>query len=276
MSKGFVVLAQNNDVDDYLKMAYALAISLRNSQPTPVSISLITDKKVSKKIKSVFDQVLILPKDNAKQSSWKIENRTKIYGISPYDETIVLDVDMLVLTDISSYWDILKKYDLYFTSKVLTYRGEPITKDNYRRVFTTNNLPNLYTGMHYFKKSEFAENFYTLMEIITNNWQEFYSKFLTKNCPKNPSMDVTAALTAKILECSADITSSELTFVHMKPALQDWHVVPDEWTSAVGSYFNANGNLKIGNFLQEGVFHYTEKKFLSDDIVSQLEQLWKC
>ena len=276
MRKGFVVLAQNNDIDDYLRMAYALAISLRNSQPTPVSISLITDKKVSKKIKSVFDQVLILPIDSAKKSLWKIENRAKIYNISPYDETIVLDVDMLVLSDISSYWDTLKKYDLYFTSNVLTYRGEVITKDNYRRVFTNNNLPNLYTGLHYFKKSEVAKNFYNLMEIITDNWQEFYNKFLPKNCPKNPSMDVTAALAARILDCSTDITSDELSFIHMKPALQNWHVAPDEWTSAVGSYFNSTGNLKIGNFLQEGVFHYTEKKFLSDDIVSQLEQIWKC
>ena len=48
------------------------------------------------------------------------ENRTQFYDRSPYDETIVMDVDMLVATDLENYWKFLNKFDLYFTSNAFT------------------------------------------------------------------------------------------------------------------------------------------------------------
>ena len=47
--KGFVVLAQNNTTVDYIKQAYALALSIKNSQKEITKISLVTNDKVPKK-----------------------------------------------------------------------------------------------------------------------------------------------------------------------------------------------------------------------------------
>lgn len=279
MSKGFVVLAQNTETDDYVRMAYALALSLHSSQESAVKISLITNDPVSENIRSVFDQIIEIPwGDAAEDSSWKIENRWKIYHVSPYDENIVLDTDMLVLKDLAPYWKTFENYDIYFTGKVVTYRNELVTSDYYRKAFTANNLPNIYTGLHYFKKSDKAKEFYQWMELITNNWELFYGKYVSEYYPNRPSMDVTAALVAKILDCESLITnykSDPVDFVHMKLHLQHWKNLPDKWQHAVGTYFDNAGKLKIGNYQQNSVFHYTEKEFLTDDIVCKLENLWK-
>lgn len=278
MTRGVVLLAQNNSLHDYVKMAYALSLSLKISQNCDISVSLITNDKVPKKYLTVFDNIIPVPKDDsAINSSWKIENRSKIYQASPYEETIVLDTDMLVMCDISYYWDVFKDYDIYFTSKVFTYRGELITNDHYRRVFTNNNLSNLYTGLHYFKKSSKAEEFYNWMDFIINNWQEFYGSCFLRSCPKSPSMDVIAALTAKVLGCDKHVTNHKdtVSFVHMKPMLQGWKIPPDNWTDILDSSINDLGHLKVGNYRQDRIFHYTEKNFLNDDIVNQLEKLWK-
>ena len=97
MTKGYVVLAQNSKDDDYARMAYALALSIQNSQTEVKNVTLVTDiKKLPKKYKVVFDKIVDIPwLDNAAKSKWKIENKWKYIHASPYDETVILDADML-------------------------------------------------------------------------------------------------------------------------------------------------------------------------------------
>ena len=46
MSKGYIAIAQNNDRYDYLKMAYAMALSLKATQKVPVLLLLTKKDKV--------------------------------------------------------------------------------------------------------------------------------------------------------------------------------------------------------------------------------------
>jgi hypothetical protein len=43
LDKGYLILAQNNQNDDYLKMAYVLALSIKLTQPNINSVALVTD-----------------------------------------------------------------------------------------------------------------------------------------------------------------------------------------------------------------------------------------
>ena len=116
MSKGFLVLAQNSNNIDYVRQAYALALSIKLSQTTVSDISIITNDPVPEDYKSVFDQIIPIPWiDSSTQSRFKVENRWKVYHCSPYEETIVLDSDMLVLEDLTSYWEKLQKYSSRLT-----------------------------------------------------------------------------------------------------------------------------------------------------------------
>lgn len=278
MTKGFVVLAQNTNSIDYVQQAYALALSIKLTQPAVNQLAIITNDTVPAEYRAVFDQIIPIPwGDSSVDSRFKVENRWKIYHASPYESTVVLDTDMLVLNDLSSYWSTFDNYDVYYTSKVIDYRNKLITDDYYRKAFTANNLPSVYSGLHYFKKSQFAKEFYSWVELITNNWELFYGKFVKEHYPNRASMDITAALAARIMEAEFAFTNYKhdpVIFTHMKSKVQGWDSAGDSWMQSVAAYFDDDCNLKIGNFQQTGVFHYTEKFFLTDKIIKKLETKW--
>jgi len=181
MNRGFCLLAQNNKDTNYIRQAYALAKSLHRYNDGQ-KISLITNDNVPKEWQEPFDKIIPIPwTDSAEDSDWKIENRWKVYHASPYDETIVLEADMLILNDITHWWDELAKRELFFVSNVRTYRDELITNRYYRKTFDANKLPNLYSALHYFKKGDKAKEFYNLLEIIVNNWNCFTESMQKKN-----------------------------------------------------------------------------------------------
>ena len=264
MDKGIVVLAQNNETDNYVDQACLLAMSLCTHNPD-TKISIVTNDEVPNK--NLFDQIIPIPYgDHAETSEWKVENRWKLYHASPYNETIVMDTDMLVLQNIDVWWDFLSNYDIFFTNKVLNYRGTPADTQFYRRTFIDSNLPNLFSGFHYFKKCEFAQDFYAWLELVVNNWETFYEQqLMPQSRPQQVSIDVCASIVAKILDCEDEITNSISaipTFVHMKAHCQDWKEIEASWLDKVGFYISKDCNVKIGNFLQNGILHYTENSFL--------------
>ena len=265
MTKGIVLLAQNNETDDYVLQACLLAMSAKVHNK--VQISVITNDDVPQEYVDLFDQIIPIPfGDSAKDSEWKVENRWKTYHASPYDETIVMDTDMLVLQNIDVWWEFLSNYEIFYTNNVLTYKGETANTEYYRQTFIDNNLPNLFCGLHYFKKCDNAKEFYTWLELVVNNWQTFYEQHLVASSrPKHVSIDVCTAIVAKILDCESNITnkiSKFPSFTHMKPYCQGWVDVQVSWQAQVGVYMSKNTDLKIGNYVQSGILHYTEKDFV--------------
>lgn len=274
MSKGFVMLAQNSEYD-YVKQACLCAMSIHATN-ADANISLVTNDTVPDKYKHLFDNIIDIPWEEHKDIhlNHAVKERWKIYHASPYEETIVLDTDLLILQDISAWWNFFKNYEIYFPSTVTTYRGKIVTGDYYRRAFTANQLPNLYVALHYFKKSDRAHEFYKWIELVTNNWELFYGQFVKEHYPKHPSMDVTVAIVSKILNCETEITNSIVkypSFTHMKSYIQDWQHPAIKWQDRVGTYLTQDLKLTIGNHTQRGVFHYTEKDFVTEDILTRYE-----
>ena len=146
MSRGYIVIAQNNDTVDYLEQAYALALNLKLTQSTinnqqHVCRFPILKKQIKAKHKKVFDKIIDIPwQDDAADAEWKINNKWKYYYMSPYDETVILDTDMIFPTDVSYWWDIMAERDVWATTKVRTYRGEVVNSNFYRQWFVANNL----------------------------------------------------------------------------------------------------------------------------------------
>jgi len=113
--KGILMLAQNSEYD-YVKQACLNAMSICLTNPE-TKISLVTNDIVPEKYKKYFDKIIEIPwNDAASSAEWKIENRWKLYHATPYEKTIVLDTDMLVLQDLTSWWKFLENYDLYFNT----------------------------------------------------------------------------------------------------------------------------------------------------------------
>ena len=266
------MLAQNNTTVNYVEQASLCAMSIKHFMPDS-KIALITNDTVETPFDSFFDHIVPIPwGDNAKHEEWKVHNRWKIIHCSPFDDAIILDTDMIVTSDISKQCEFLKSYDIFYTNSVLDYRGNRVTDDFYRKTFVKHNIPSFYTAFSYFKKSDFSYKFYEMIELISKNWKDFYQtdKGMIQ---KHFSMDTTVGLAAKILDCEYQVSTSKQyhtpTFVHMKPNIQGWERLAEEWQTKVGAYVDQNLNLHIGNYKQSGLFHYTENNFVTPAILKQ-------
>jgi hypothetical protein len=283
MSKGFFTIAQG---DQYLRFAYALGLSLKLSQKeySALSIGVTPGTVVTDRYKAAFDRIIEIPwGDHAANSKWKLENEWKAIHMSPYDETIKLDADMVFPADITSWWEVLGKSDIVFATNASTYRNEKVESDYYRKVFTENELPNVYTAFFYFNKSDAAFELFKLAEHIYFNWEKYFFEFFKpENRPTWVSTDVVFALAAAILDTDQMNNNPHIevpTFVHMKTQLQKWElevqsklVIPEDWNRVIQTYFNNDCELYIGNYRQTLPFHYHLKDWLTDEIINTMEK----
>jgi len=276
MSKGYLILAQSSGNNNYVKMAYALAMSIKITQKKYNAVAIAVDDRrvVPTEMVAAFDHIVEIPwVDDAVDSSWKIENKWKYVFMSPFDETVVLDADMIMTGEIDQWWDILGRHELFFTTTPKTFRNGDVVSDYYRKTFTSNKLPNVYTAFMYFKKTDLVYEFFELVKQIFHNWERFYYEFLDDTRPKAVSGDVCYALAVKIMGIE-EITCTNLIpgFVHMKTQVQgiDDVLVGEDWTKSIPTYYTHDGRLKVGNFHQVLPFHYFVKEWLSDDIIRKI------
>jgi hypothetical protein len=275
VSKGFLLLAQNTDDVDYIQQAYALACSIKLSQYRYKSVSVVTNDPVPEEYKGAFDQIISIPYFNKDINSlFKTEHRYQMYYATPYDETIVLDTDMLLLDDISLWWDYCSNHDIKFCNRIKNYKLETVVDTVHRKAFISNNLSSPYFALHYFKKSDYAKEFYKVLEFVCNNWQWCWSKFAPENYQSWSSMDLAVAITIEILGAHEQVLDvlNPMEFIHMKPLLQGWSSTPETWQDSVTYNFTGD-SLTVSNIRQHKLFHYVEKDFLSPKILKKLTEL---
>ena len=278
MNFGYLIIVSTSKDHDYLQMAYALALSIKNTQkPGYDKIALITDDvDAVSSLRSawVFDHII----EHKTKLGW--DSRSWMDQLSPFDNTVCLDADMLFTRDYSHWIDyFIENTDLYIANKSYTYRNELVTDDFYRRTFTKNQLPDLYSFYTFFKKdSELSKEFFTLGRYIIEYPSEFTSYFLESHRPKVVGTDEAFALSSKILDITDQI-AYPLEFprvVHMKPMIQNWPWPADAWSDHVGFYLNRKGQLKIGNYQQHDIVHYVEKDKINEEMINILEEIaWK-
>jgi len=278
MKFGYLIIVAEHETIDYVQLAYGLALSIKNTQrPGFDQVALVIDNKQKlQNIKSgwVFDHVI----EWDQETFW--DGRSWMDQLSPFDNTVCLDADMLFLRDYSHWAEyFIENSELYIANKSFTYRGETVTDQHYRKTFVKNQLPNLYSFYTFFKKnSELANEFFNLGRDIIKNPVEFANMFLSEHKPKILGTDEAFALAAKILDIT-DVISHDLDFprvVHMKPMIQNWPWPADAWSDHVGFYLNNKGHLKIGNYQQQDIVHYVEKDKMNREMISILEEIaWK-
>ena len=276
MSKGFLIFAHNTTDVNYVDQAYVLALSIKNSQTEINSVSIVTNDPVPKKYQKAFDQIIPIPwVDDSSVSRYAGEHRWKLFHVTPYEETIVLDSDMLLLEDITEWWNYCSRFDLKFCSRIKNYKLEPVVDTIYRKAFTSNGLTSPYFALHYFKKSQQSLEFYKTLEFVCKNWQWCYDQFAKDNWQDWLSMDLATAIAIEItgLYESVNDTCSPLEFIHMRPGLQSWPVVTESWQDIAPYVFTTRGELLVSNIKQSKLFHYIEKNFVSTKLKTRLEEL---
>ena len=257
MSKGFLWFCQNTDKVDYTKCSIELAKSIKkyNKENT---ICVITDKK-SEFSSEYVDIVKVLKDDDSIEHDIKWANEYKAFQLSPFTHTIKLESDMLWTTNTDFWWYYLWQHDLVFSVDCKDYKDNTVKDITYRKLFVRNNLPNIYNGMTYFRRSIKAQNFFKICEAITKNWKEVCDKMLVGCYDPYPSTDVVYSLAYRIIDpIQKDLVDYPFfKFIHHKPAIHGLKHIID-----INDYLmpiKLKNKILLGTQRINRVWHYVDK-----------------
>lgn len=195
MSRGIVIFAQNNEYINYAEQACACAGYARRNLSLFDEVCLITNSETlqseEKLINEYFDNVIVsdnfqpenirLFKDTTDKldyAPFKNMSRSEVYKLSPYDETLVIDSDYFIMNDIlDQVWN--SDNDVMINSKYRDISGRHKENIEYIDNFS---IPMYWATVFYFKKSDFAENLFTLISHIKHNYKYYYYLY---NCSGN-------------------------------------------------------------------------------------------
>ena len=191
MSNGILIFAHNNNQIDYGKMAYISALYAKKN--LNVSVSLVTDSGTLNYLKSennffvdaVFDKIILTDKIKVttfvkkryydgsldyKKADFKNVHRAWAYELTPYDKTLVIDVDLIITNDRLKYvWDT----DIDFMINKYSYDLAQ-DRDNFefKRV-SDHGIDFFWATAFYFEKTYWTETFFNLCKHIIENY-EYY------------------------------------------------------------------------------------------------------
>lgn len=199
MSKGVLVFARNNNTVDYVKQAYFLAKQVKKYLQLPTTI--VTDSGDYLQLsfpdyETVFDRVINivwnkkdLSKDTTlsktenhtfkryhdgtlveKKLEFKNETRTLAYDVSPYDETLLLDSDIVVNNDLYKWcFTQPNNFLIYKTAYDLAgfrdYREFEYISDS--------SIDFYWATCVFFRKTESNKIFFDLVQHIQENWTHY-------------------------------------------------------------------------------------------------------
>lgn len=274
--KGYLTIAQNSPTTNYLDLAYCQALSIKRSQKIN-SYAIVVDEKTNALVtdshRKVFDYVILLPQDDAQDDEWKMRNEWQSWTLTPFKETLKVESDMLFPVSIDHWWAGMQHTEVCMTTKIRDYEGNISHARNYRELFDCNDLPDVYTGLMYFRYGKISCDFFRLVRQIYLEWSLFRDELLTNCKDDNPTTDVVFAIAAKIIGAKncTNPTLSYPTFAHMKGAINGWGT-DEKWTEKLYAQFDNEMQLLVGFNKQLYPFHYHEKTFITPEIIKQYEQ----
>lgn len=184
MSVGAVVVAQNNSTIDYVKLAIFSANQINKFLDIPVSI--VTDSKgylESQYPNHPFDQILDISEDAFyfqrrfndgslanKVLEWKNLSRYRVYDLTPYDTTLVADVDYIINSSILKP-ALFLDYPLQIYSQSMDIADWRDTEE-FQRI-NPYSIPFYWATVFIFNKGNVASAFFSLLKHIKDNWEYF-------------------------------------------------------------------------------------------------------
>jgi len=230
--RGYLIPAFNTDTVDYESCAQRLADSIRGFHPN-AHITIVRRSD------------LPYPDQLGFANDWQC------FYLSPYRQTIKLEADMIVASPVDHWWTLFEHKDVVISQGARDFYGRSTGCRAYRKIFDSNDLPDVYNAITYWRLSERAQEFFNLVKNIFSYWNQYQQ--LLKFPEEYPSTDVVYAMAAKIVGKEQVTLPLGLgpSIVHMKR-----RIIPtktEDWTQEL---IWETDPLRIQTVAQQGFFHY--------------------
>jgi hypothetical protein len=185
MTVGCIIFAYDGDVLYGPQAVLAAKLVIKH---LGIPVSLVTDSQTLTNIKepALFENIFIQEIETTNNTRvldgnvvvWKNLNRSSAYDISPYDRTLVIDSDFLVLSDrLKTYLDSDRDFMICPNMKDL----HP-TRTGSKVVLHPASIPTVWATNIIFNKTAEVESIFKLVDYIRDNWKYYGAlyKFNTK------------------------------------------------------------------------------------------------
>lgn len=246
--QGYLILAVNCDRHDYVSMAQRLCHSLKTWHPGALTC-LLTDRDAEI---PGFDFRQILPRGDL----GGYVNDWQVYPATPFRETIKLEADMLICSEIDHWWTMLRHRDVVISTGARDWQGRDVESRYYRRAFDANDLPDVYNAVTYWRRSQTAHDFWTLVRAVFENWPKY--RGLLKFAPEQPDTDLVYALAAEII--GRDLVTMPFAS-YPKISHMRQHAIGTTTTRWCDELIweRSDRHLRVNTIAQWGCFHYHVK-----------------
>lgn len=154
MSRGVLLFANNTDTVDYVAMAEHTAKRVEHFLNLPTTI--VSNEHLEHNTNH---------SDYNKQ--WFNKGRYEAYELSPYDETILLDVDYIINSDA-----LLKLFD-YDTDFVCPNKISMLMQDSDQEILSVKSFNSLWATVIMFRKTERVKQIFDCLKMIQENYQHY-------------------------------------------------------------------------------------------------------
>lgn len=179
---GVLIFAQNNETIDYMKIAKLNKKLIQKHLNVPVCI--ISENNIPKNTRT-FKYL-----GENETVTWHNYSRPTAYELSPFENTLLLDADYLIQTDnLKFVWGIKKEF--LCANSVYDLTGKDIFKND---KFLGNSFPLRWATCIFFRKSKIAENIFSLMKEIRENYKYYSCLFNFKYSTYRNDYALTIAL----------------------------------------------------------------------------------
>lgn len=182
MSKGVLLFAHNNDTVDYVQQAVFCAKRVKRFLNLPVTL-VTDDQSVSAfpfDINKYIDNIVYQDVENQHnfrtfrnsgtdgvRDKWFNTNRFLAYELSPYQQTLVLDTDVVLCnSNLLQLFNSNKQFSATKHYKQFSHMCE----DSSVAKISLNSVPMYWATIMYFTKSSVAQTVFDTVQHIHNNW----------------------------------------------------------------------------------------------------------
>ena len=192
MNKGVLMFAHNNSEIDYFRMAVVNALLVKRHLGVPVCVvtdadtykyaqETLGDELIDSAISTIkiIDIIHVLARNNQRIYRDTIHkqkhlpfynlNRCDAYDLSPFDQTLLIDTDYLILSDtLNACWDNKNSFMMNYAWQDINF-----SRDLDLNFVSPASITMYWATVVYFTRSEFSENFFTLCKHIKTNYDYY-------------------------------------------------------------------------------------------------------
>jgi hypothetical protein len=198
MSRGVLMYAHNNSEIDYFRIACANALMIKKNLGVPVA--LVTDEGTlqwgktelgDSFIKNCFEHIILTDRQHAYANTRNYNdtiyttkalqfyncNHWEAYALSPYDETLFIDADYLIMSDeLNKCWgsnnDFMINHSIFNPGDTTPPYSKHIDDFGIRLYWAT---------VIYFKKSDFSKFIFSIVKHIQENYTYYRELYYFDN-----------------------------------------------------------------------------------------------